>query len=49
MLQLAEMMKRDKSSCKAVVQLLRDRDEVVKLDYDSMCEYVGDINAEFDY
>ncbi|XP_069142539.1 G-patch domain and KOW motifs-containing protein-like [Argopecten irradians] len=47
--QLAELMKRDKTNCMAVVQLLQDRDEVLKLSYDSICEFVGDINAEFDY
>ncbi|XP_033745266.1 G-patch domain and KOW motifs-containing protein-like [Pecten maximus] len=47
--QLAELMKRDKSNCMAVVQLLQNRDEVLKLSYDSICEFVGDINAEFDY
>ncbi|OWF45237.1 G patch domain and KOW motifs-containing protein-like [Mizuhopecten yessoensis] len=47
--QLAELMKRDKSNCMALVQLLRNRDEVLKISYDSICEYVGDINAEFDY
>ncbi|XP_060074160.1 G-patch domain and KOW motifs-containing protein-like [Ylistrum balloti] len=47
--QLAELMKRDKSNCMAVVQLLQNRDEVLKISYDSICEFVGDINAEFDY
>jgi len=47
--QLAEIIKKDKSKCTALVQLLSDRDELVNMNYDSICEYVGDIHAEFDY
>lgn len=47
--QLAELMSKDKKNCKATVQLLKDRDEVLQVDYDSICEYIGDIHEEFDY
>ena len=43
------MLKRDKSNCEALLQLLSDRDTVLKIDYDSICEYVGDVNEEFDF
>ncbi len=42
-------MKKDKASCTAAVQLLRDRDTLLTLDYDVICEYTGDIQSEFDY
>lgn len=48
-LQVGEILNKDKSSCTASVQLLRDRDTLLKLDYDVICEYMGDIQAEFDY
>lgn len=48
-LQLAQVLERDRKSCKAMLQLLSNRDKVLQVDYDSICEYVGDINEEFDY
>lgn len=39
--QLAEIVDKDKERCKAVVQFIPDRDQVLTLDYDSICEYVG--------
>jgi G patch domain/KOW motif-containing protein len=42
-------MKRDKSRYVASLQLLRDRDEVFKLDFDSICEYSGNIDDEYDF
>lgn len=47
--QLAYVMERNKKKYEAMLQLLSDRDKVLQLDYDSICEYVGDINEEFDY
>ncbi|XP_053376931.1 G-patch domain and KOW motifs-containing protein-like [Mercenaria mercenaria] len=47
--QLGQVLERDKKRCEALVQLLSDRDKVLQLEYDSVCEYVGDINEEFDY
>ena len=47
--QVGEILKKDKSSCTASVQLLQDRDTLLTLDYDVICEYTGDIQAEFDY
>ncbi len=40
---LGEMVKRDKAKCLAVVQMLPDRDEVARLDFDDICEYIGDV------
>ncbi|KAL4226343.1 hypothetical protein ACF0H5_014326 [Mactra antiquata] len=47
--QLAQVLERDKRSCKATLQLLSNRDKVLLEDYDSICEYIGDIHEEFDY
>ncbi|XP_064631963.1 G-patch domain and KOW motifs-containing protein-like [Lineus longissimus] len=47
--QLAEIINKDKLDCVATVQLLSDRDQALKLDFDSICEYVGDMDAEMDY
>lgn len=42
--QLAEILDRDKERCKAVIQFIPDRDQVLTLDYDSICEYVGPVH-----
>ncbi|XP_059172285.1 G-patch domain and KOW motifs-containing protein-like [Physella acuta] len=47
--QIGQIMKRNKDLCLAVVQLLSDRDIVLKLHYDEICEYVGDIQNHDDY
>ncbi|WAR26957.1 GPKOW-like protein [Mya arenaria] len=47
--QLAHVLERDKRKYLATLQLLSDRDTVLQLDYDSICEYVGDINEEYDF
>ncbi|XP_076440641.1 G-patch domain and KOW motifs-containing protein-like [Babylonia areolata] len=47
--QLGKIMKKDKDSCRALVQLLADRDVLVKVEFDDICEYVGSIDDEFDY
>ncbi len=41
--QLAEMLRRDKAACLAAVRLLPDRDELLKLSFDDICEYTGDM------
>ena len=41
--QVCELIERDKERCMATVQVLPDRDEVFQIDYDSICEYTGDI------
>jgi len=46
--QLGEILQKDKAKCIASVQLLKDR-SIVRLSYDDICEYVGDIMAEEDY
>ncbi|KAK3104142.1 hypothetical protein FSP39_024760 [Pinctada imbricata] len=47
--QVAQIMKKDKKSCQAAVQLLSERDIILKLSYDDICEYTGDINDLFEY
>ncbi|XP_067678697.1 G-patch domain and KOW motifs-containing protein-like [Haliotis asinina] len=47
--QIGEVVKRSKEKCEALLQLLSDRDTVLKLGYDDICEYVGDIDQQFDY
>ena len=38
--QPGEMLWKDKKKCKAAVQVLPDKDDVVELDFDDLCEYV---------
>ncbi|KAG8195083.1 hypothetical protein JTE90_029662 [Oedothorax gibbosus] len=45
--ELCTILKKDKSKCMAVVQFLSDREQAMKVEYDSICEYVGDV-AQFD-
>ncbi|KAL3853503.1 hypothetical protein ACJMK2_017039 [Sinanodonta woodiana] len=47
--QVAEIIQKDNRKCEALVQLLSDRDQVLRLDFDSICEFVGNIHDEFDY
>ncbi|XP_046544903.1 LOW QUALITY PROTEIN: G-patch domain and KOW motifs-containing protein-like [Haliotis rubra] len=47
--QIGEVVKRSKEKCEALLQLLSDRDIILKLGYDDICEYVGDIDQQFDY
>ncbi|XP_038061611.1 G-patch domain and KOW motifs-containing protein-like [Patiria miniata] len=47
--QLGSVVMRDKSKANADVQLLRDRDQIKRLDYDDICEYAGNIHDEEDY
>ncbi len=42
LLQIGTILKRDKANCKVAVELVQTR-EVVTLDYDDVCEYVGNI------
>ena len=46
---LGKIIKKDKDSCSALVQLLADRDLVLKMEFDEICDYVGNIDDEFDY
>ncbi|ELT89666.1 hypothetical protein CAPTEDRAFT_145161, partial [Capitella teleta] len=47
--QIGQILDRSKSKCTASVQLLTDRDRILTLDFDSICEYTGDIDDEQDY
>ncbi len=40
--QFAEILSRDKRSSRATLQILPDKDRIVSLDYDDLCEYAGD-------
>lgn len=45
---VGELIERNKKNYIAVVQILPDRDEVLKLDFDDICEYLGPV-TDFDY
>ncbi|XP_002734070.1 G-patch domain and KOW motifs-containing protein-like [Saccoglossus kowalevskii] len=47
--QLGTVIDKDKSNCIAHVELLIDRTKIRKLSYDSICEYIGNIQEEQDY
>ncbi|KAK7100764.1 G-patch domain and KOW motifs-containing protein-like [Littorina saxatilis] len=47
--QIGKIVKKDKDACRALIQLLSDRDVLVKMDFDEICDYVGSIEDEFDY
>lgn len=42
--ELCTILERNKSKCLATVQFLSDRDQALELEYDSICEYVGDVS-----
>ena len=41
---VGEVIERDRERYRATVQLLPDRDEIVQISYDDVCEYTGDIS-----
>lgn len=45
--ELCSILQKDKSKCLATVQFLSDRGQALQIEYDSICEYVGDV-ADFD-
>ena len=47
--QIAVLLRRNKETCMATLQLLSNRDKVIVLSYDDICEYMGDIDMEFDF
>lgn len=47
--QLGEVISKNKKKSMAAVQLLQDRDNVMNIDFDHICEFVGDIHEQFDY
>lgn len=47
--QLGRIMRRDRDQCLALVQLLADRATVLTVQYDDICEYVGDMQECQDY
>lgn len=47
--QIGEVILKNKKKLMVVVQLLQDRDSVMNIDFDYVCEFVGDIYEQFDY
>ncbi|GFS01519.1 G patch domain and KOW motifs-containing protein [Elysia marginata] len=47
--QIGKIMKRDKDRCLAIIQLLSDRDVVLRLQFDEICEYVGNVHDHGDF
>ena len=47
--QLAQMIDRDKHRSVATIQLVSDRKTMIKADYESICEYVGDADDEMEF
>ncbi|CAL1538698.1 unnamed protein product [Lymnaea stagnalis] len=47
--QIGQIIKRQKNDCTAVLQLLSDRDNLLTLHYDNICEYVGNVHHHDDY
>ena len=47
--QLGELVQKDKANYIATIQVLPDRDEVLQIDFDSICDYTGDTQTELDY
>ncbi|GBN13587.1 G-patch domain and KOW motifs-containing protein [Araneus ventricosus] len=45
--ELCTILKKDRSNCVATVQFLSDRNKALKVEYESICEYVGDVE-QFD-
>ncbi|KAF8782637.1 G-patch domain and KOW motifs-containing [Argiope bruennichi] len=45
--ELCTILKKDRSNCVATIQFLSDRNKALKIEYDSICEYMGDIE-QFD-
>ena len=41
--ELAEIVERDKSKYTVTVQTVPDRDQILRLDFDDVCEYVGEV------
>lgn len=46
---LAKLVQKNKDKCIALVQLLKDRDTVLEMEFDHICEYTGNVDEEFDY
>ena len=47
--QLGEVLKRDKTRCVASVQLFGDREALLSISFDDICEYTGDVHAQHDF
>ena len=47
--QLAEILRKDKKAYVATVQLLNDRDKLLDIGFDNICEYTGNIDLEMDF
>ena len=47
--EIGQVIQRDKHKEKVTIQLLSDRDTVVTLHYDDVCEYTGNVDHLLDY
>ena len=47
--QIGKIMKKDKDRCLALIQLLSDRDVVLRLQFDEICDYVGNVHDHDDF
>ncbi|CAI9740198.1 G-patch domain and KOW motifs-containing protein-like [Octopus vulgaris] len=45
--QVGEVLKKDKSKCEATLQLVGEQDTIIKMDYDSISEYVGNVSEHY--
>lgn len=47
--EIGQVIQRDKRKEKVTVQLLTDRDSIVMLHYDDVCEYTGNVDHLLDF
>lgn len=46
---LGKILSKDKRKYIATIQLISDRSRVLEMDFDDICEYIGDIEEHYDY
>ena len=42
---LAKILEKNKENCEAYLQLIEDRDVALRVKFDDICEYAGDVEA----
>jgi len=43
---LGRILEKDKNSCEAYLQLIEDRDIALRVSFDDICEYAGDVESD---
>lgn len=43
---LARILEKDKESCEVYLQLIEKREVALRMSFDDICEYIGDIEAD---